>query len=75
MEDLNRISVWRYKDAPLHLQAFSQHGGDEDWVALVPKGFKDRHYIGWLESGGPFGCCDVSIEETEYGFVYIGAHA
>ena len=67
------IRVWHWDDAPDNLKALSPHGGDEDWVALVPPNYK-HEYIGWLESDA-FGCCDTSKHETELGTVYIGAHA
>ena len=68
------IKVWDWDEAPEELKALSPHGGDEDWVALVPKHLADRH-IGWLESGS-FGCCDISRHELPNGdVVRIGAHA
>jgi hypothetical protein len=30
--------VWRFRDAPGELAALSDHGGDEDWVILMPEG-------------------------------------
>lgn len=35
-EDANCMMIWRYQDAPAELQALSQHGGDEDFIAYVP---------------------------------------
>jgi hypothetical protein len=46
----NFIVIWRFEDAPEELQALSDHGGDEDWVALVPPNLKDE-YIGWMDEG------------------------
>jgi hypothetical protein len=69
------IRVWRFEDAPQEYRDLSPHGGDEDWLAVVPWSMKDD-WIPWLEGGGPFGVCDVSrheLDETE--IVYIGAHA
>lgn len=69
------IKVWRYDDAPEEYRNLSHHGGDEDWVALVPAESKEQ-YIGWLESGTPFGQCDVSIHDLPTGDrVFIGAHS
>lgn len=69
------ILVWGFYDAPADLRALSTHGGDEDWVALVPPKYKDR-WIGWLEVGTSFGVCDVQKIERPDGYtVYIGAHA
>ena len=69
------IKVWRFSEAPKKYRKLSQHGGDEDWVALVPPHFDEIH-ISWLSGGAPFGLCDVSIHPIEDGYkIYIGAHA
>lgn len=69
------IKVWKFEDAPEHLRALSAHGGDEDWLALIPAHLKNE-WIGWMESGTPFGCCNVSEHELPDGSrVRIGAHA
>jgi hypothetical protein len=70
----NTIKVWRWEDAPENYKALSTHGGDEDWVAFVPDILK-YNWIGWMESGTAFGCCDVYEYEVENGIVRIGAHA
>ena len=31
------IQVWRFHEAPEALQLLSTHGGDEDWLAVVPR--------------------------------------
>lgn len=31
------IIVSRFEDAPEHLRALSAHGGDEDWLAVIPR--------------------------------------
>lgn len=71
------IKVWRWEDAPEELRALSTHGGDEDWVALLPPNYAgEGEWIGWLESGTSFGCCDVSSHPLPDGSVVkIGAHA
>lgn len=72
------IKVWRFHDAPEELRNLSPHGGDEDWLALMPKYVvdSDYYYVGWLEPGTPFGVCDVSHHDLPNGDrVYIGAHA
>lgn len=71
---LTAIQVWRFQDAPKHYQVLSRHGGDEDWLALIPEALVET-YIPWLETG-PFGCCDVSEHPLPDGrVVKIGAHA
>lgn len=69
------IRVWRFEDAPADFKALSPHGGDEDWVAHIPASLASE-YIGWMESGGPFGCASVSEHWRQDGSVVkIGAHA
>ena len=29
--------LWRWKDAPEEYKKLSGHGGDEDWVIIIPK--------------------------------------
>lgn len=68
------IRIWRYEDAPEDLQALSPHGGDEDWLALVPS-YLSRAWIPWLEEPH-FACCSVSRHELPGGAILvIGAHA
>lgn len=68
------IQVWAFHEAPEELRKLSGHGGDEDWLALVPKEYSGR-WIPWLETG-PFGACDVEIHELPDGqTVHIGAHS
>ena len=67
------ILVWEWWDAPGELRALSPHGGDEDYIALLPK---DMEPPSWMHEGSPFGCCSVSEHVYEDGrWVYIGAHA
>lgn len=69
------IRIWPFHDAPAEYKALSGHGGDEDWLAVVPATLNGR-YIPWLESGGPFGGCDVTTHELPDGsVVHIGSHA
>ncbi len=66
------IQVWRFHDAPKELRDLSPHGGDEDWVALVPPGYRDAP---WLDCRH-FGVSDTSEHELPNGnIVFIGAHA
>lgn len=76
MQDENAITVWAWEDAPADLQALSEHGGDEDWVALVPLKYSEAWRLGWLEridsSHSPQVVAHPSISNFE---VWIGAHA
>lgn len=68
------ILVWAFHRAPQEYRDLSPHGGDEDWVALLPGEWKDST-PSWIEMGS-FGCCDVSHHELPDGrIVCIGAHA
>ena len=62
------IEVWRFEDAPKHLQDLSTNGGDEDWVAVVPP-WLAKEDIRWMRTA--FGCCCVNEYEHPYleGFV------
>lgn len=69
------ILVWAFCDTPQPLRELSGHGGDEDWLAWIPKE-RAGEWFGWMESGSPFGCCDVSEHTLSDGSqVRIGAHA
>lgn len=69
----NTIYVWRFCDAPTEYKSLSPHGGDEDWVALVPPGMMTPS---WMESGTRFGVCDIEEINMEDGStLVIGAHA
>ncbi|GIV03692.1 MAG: hypothetical protein KatS3mg015_2522 [Fimbriimonadales bacterium] len=67
------ILVWRFADAPEELQRLSQHGGDEDWLAVVPP---PGDVPAWMDTGTSFGVFRVSERELPGGYVVvIGAHA
>ncbi len=68
------IQIWPFYEAPPEYRALSPHGGDEDWIALIPPEWNGVPYF--LESGSRFGCCDVSEHRLLDGsIVAIGAHA
>jgi hypothetical protein len=73
------IRVWRFEDAPADLKKLSPHGGDEDWLAVIPPGaMGEVGWIGWCDPGmlGPFGCSDISEHKLPNGdIVRIGAHS
>ena len=72
IEDSKMIRVWYFDDAPKQYRDLSTNGGDEDWLALVPKDYK-RNPL-WLEFG-TFGVCSIDSYECADGTVYIGCHA
>jgi hypothetical protein len=66
------IIIWRFEDAPEEFKKLSPHGGDEDWVAFVPKHLVDKH-ISWMQNESSFGF-DVSKHIVEDGVIKISAH-
>ena len=73
IEDGKTIHVWTWLNAPGELKSYSNHGGDEDWVVLLPK---EHEIPSWIYPGSPFGCCCVSEHQLLDGrTVCIGAHA
>lgn len=74
-DDEHVIKVWKYKNAPQELKEMSEHGGDEDWVALLPPSLNGE-WIPWADEGTSFGSCSVQRERLPDGStVLIGAHA
>jgi hypothetical protein len=68
------ILVWEYKNTPTEIQALANSGGDEDWVAWVPKALSGD-YIQWLQDGY-FGCCKVRTMDLPDGsYIAVGQHA
>jgi hypothetical protein len=72
------LRVWVFHQAPEPLKALSEHGGDEDWLLLIPARYDGDFFcrIAWAESGTAFGRYDVSEHLLPNGWeVRIGAHA
>ncbi|KHF40717.1 hypothetical protein [Halalkalibacter okhensis] len=70
------ITVYYFRDAPDQLKNLSNNGGDEDWIAIVPKEFHEWHgEIDWINSWG-FGSCHVDKYILDNGDkVFIGCHS
>lgn len=68
------ILVWPFHDAPEEFKMISPHGGDEDWVAYIPKGMSRPE---WTREGTPFGCSSVTEHQCliDGSLILIGAHA
>lgn len=72
------IKIWRWRDAPQAYRDLSEHGGDEDYVMLVPADYGWDHLVDLLgdRHGSAIGCCSVHRHELPCGStLYIGAHA
>lgn len=61
--------VWPWDKAPGELRALSRHGGDEDYVILLPVGYQDDWE--WLKEG----CRDSRHTINDGRTVIIKAHA
>lgn len=71
------ILVWQFGDAPEWLQKLCDQGGDEQWVALVPRG---QPRPPWAESGTAFGACTVTRHEVgdeshHYEYALVGCNS
>lgn len=79
------ILLWRFEDAPEELQALSNNGGDEDWLAEIPPYFYEgEEQMFLLESQDipiyGFSASYRAPEEVPHPFkegwkVRIGSHA
>ena len=67
------IIIWRFEDAPEDFRNLSDNGGDEDWVAFVPKELA-KDYIRFLNEGIFSNACQQIII-SGVGAVIIGSHA
>lgn len=67
------IAVWRFSSAPRWARELSTRGGDEDWLAILPRGQEQPE---WMREGTSFGVCRVSEHAQPDGrTVVIGAHS
>ena len=64
--------VWQFKDAPNELQQISTHGGDEDYLALIPSKIENEWFHCFETDGfGNF----INSYQTNLGKIKIGAHS
>jgi len=68
------IKIWKFEDAPMEYQKLSTNGGDEDWIAFIPKELAGE-YIGFLEVGNEFAVCNKEEYRVDGGIIIIGSHA
>ena len=69
------LTLWRFDDAPEAYRELSEHGGDEDWLALIPAHMAEE-WFPWMETGSWMGCSSVSEHPLPDGsIIRIGAHA
>lgn len=70
--------IYDFDDAPLEYKQLSTHGGDEDWVIVMPKDTALPFPMYYLESGSDYadGWGHIDAHELEDGTkVIILAHA
>ena len=78
-----KIEIWKFANAPEYYRKLSKHGGDEDWIALVPEGLMGELLVDVFFGGSfpntrynPFGCSSIESHLLTSGdMIYIGAHA
>lgn len=68
------VRVWTFADAPQELRALMQRGGDEDWIAVVPATYQERHYVDWLDYGR-FGPNVDTAQLADGSTVYLAYHS
>lgn len=70
------ILVWRFDEAPEEYQKLSPHGGDEDWLALIPPAYEKAGAPDWIIENSAFAICHLSMHRLSGGFmVAIGTHS
>ena len=70
--------IWAFEEAPEELRAMSEHGGDENYIAVRRKGNTLECPIfdwGGQFQGGWFGSCSITAHDTAEFEIRIGAHA
>ncbi len=70
------ILVWKFQEAPENFQKLSPHGGDEEWLALVPPTYEKTGALGWILENTSLAICNLSMHRIKGGFlVAIGKHS
>ena len=65
------VIIYPFHEAPKRFKELSTHGGDEDWVIVCGKEFRDTaRYI-----ADRLAVCDLEEHETDAVIVFITAHA
>lgn len=77
----DQITLWPFCEAPLQYRQLSSHGGDEDWIMVVPDNLLTvpcghsivANKIEPLKRA--IGICDTSEHRVDGATVFIGAHS
>jgi hypothetical protein len=76
LDESRAIKVWRFEDAPEELRNLSTNGGDEDWLALIPRGFDFTYGLPMWMQVSAFDTSDPQVYDLPDGSkVVIGSHA
>ena len=68
------ILVWPWEEAPSIFKDASHNGGDQDYVALVPKKYLNHRMMMTWE--GKFFVCDIEKIDLDDDYeLWIGVHA
>lgn len=75
--ELDHISVFPWANAPKEWKALSTHGGDEDWLAFIPRKCVGSTAADAIEGMAICDCQEVELrtEGKLLGLILIGAHA
>jgi hypothetical protein len=74
INDNKTIKFWLWADAPEYYKAFSENGGDEDWICFIPDALlKEGNWFPQFEQGAynP----DVDQYDVPGGQIRICSHA
>lgn len=75
---MSYIKIWNFYDAPEEFRKLSDNGGDEDYIAHLPKELVEQFRycnFSFLESDS-FGCCSINEYPLKDGsLILIGCHA
>jgi len=47
------VTIWQWDEAPEEYRDLSTHGGDEDYVVLIPSGWVESYLVGGAEVEDP----------------------
>lgn len=80
LPNLPPIKIWEFEDAPEEYQAMTKHGGDEDYVALLPKEYEGVYHpildAIRADGGSWFSVCGSDKYKLDSGdTLLISAHA
>lgn len=72
---MNHILIYQFYDAPEELQQLSEHGGDEEWIIIIPNTILNKHH-GYISMFEQKFIDNQEVEHENYPdcTIYISAH-